>query len=271
MSALQSRGIVALGTGIAGLVPCVILFFKKKWWMGISVLGICLLLAIAIREYSEAVQESNLVFVHLFKIDFWFIHLDCSVRKFYIIMAVILLPMLWFAFKWRETFVAIKRKPQTIPLTGVILSFVWYSFNLSLTAFTTSRLQGNNMGLTGFAIMLFSTLSMVCCINAFPYRKKAKVPMLILLFVMLEIVFVCDIHYLVCIVGKLGAGTISNSEVLQKIEKARTVILVHMIIVRLSIYLIVALPGYSKLLRKIKTSIEVEENSEMEAIDISGE
>ena len=35
--------------------------------------------------------------------------------------------------------------------------------------------------------------------------------------------------------------------------------------------LIVTLPVYKKALRKIKTSVEVEDNGKLEAIDISGE
>ena len=82
----------------------------------------------------------------------------------------------------RKFFVALKRKPQTIALVAVTVAFIWYSFNLTVISFTTTRLQGNNMGLTGFAVMLFSILAIVCCMNAFPYRKKANVPMLVLTF-----------------------------------------------------------------------------------------
>ena len=46
---------------------------------------------------------------------------------------------------------------------------------------------------------------------------------------------------------------------------------VHQVIVIIGIALVALLPVYSKLLRKIKTSIEVEDNGGMDAIDISGE
>jgi hypothetical protein len=39
----------------------------------------------------------------------------------------------------------------------------------------------------------------------------------------------------------------------------------------ITIALIVLLPVYSKMIRKIKTSIEVEDNGEMGAIDLTGE
>ena len=101
-------------------------------------------------------------------------------------------------------------------------AFIWYSFNLSVISFTTTRLQGNNMGLTGFAVMLFSTLAIVCCMNAFPYRKKVNTPMLVLLYAMLAIVLVCDIHYIGCISDKLGSDIAFDSATVEKALYART-------------------------------------------------
>ncbi len=172
----------------------------------------------------------------------------------------------------RKFFVALKRKPQTIPLVAVGFSFIWYSFNLTVISFTTTRLQGNNMGLTGFAIMLLSTLAIVCCMNAFPYRKKVNVPMLVLLFVMLGIVLVCDIHYLNCIADKLNGGAVSiSAESLPEVIQAQSVMRTHIVLLVVSAVLTATLPLYRKLIRKINTSVEVAENAEMEAIDISGE
>ena len=170
----------------------------------------------------------------------------------------------------RRFFVAIKRKPQNIPLTAVLVAFVWYSFNLTVISFTTTRLQGNNMGLTAFAIMLFSTLMILCCMNAFPYRKKVHKPMLVLLFIMLAIVLECDFHYLKCIAMKIDAGGIEGSA-MPNVLKAREVMNTHVIMLAVSILLVATLPLYRKLIRKINTSVEVEETAEMEAIDISGE
>ena len=170
----------------------------------------------------------------------------------------------------RKFFVGLKRKPQNIALTAVIVSFIWYSFNMTVISFTTTRLQGNNMGLTGFAIMLFSTLAIVCCLNAFPYRKKVNKPMLVLLFVMIGIVLFCDVHYLNCIADKLNAGTITV-ESLPEVVQARSVMTVHIILLGISTLLVVTLPVYRKLIRKINTSVAVESNGEMAAIDISNE
>ena len=171
----------------------------------------------------------------------------------------------------RKFLVALKRKPQNIPLVATIIAFAWYSFNLSVISFTTTRLQGNNMGLTGFAIMLFSTLAIVCCMNAFPYRKKVNKPMLVLLYVMLAIVLVCDNHYLSSVSSGLARDVNFDSATVEKAQYAWQVMYAHSIMVMVCAALAATLPLYRKLIRKINTSIQVEENAEMEAIDISGE
>lgn len=172
----------------------------------------------------------------------------------------------------RKFFVALKRKPQTIPLVAVTIAFIWYSFNLTVISFTTTRLQGNNMGLTGFAIMLFSALMIMCCMNAFPYRKKVNIRMLVILFVLMAIVAFCDVHYLNSIAMKLNSDTVViTKESLPEVYQARNVMTVHLILLAVSAALVITLPVYRKWIRKIRTSVEIAENAEMQAIDISGE
>lgn len=169
----------------------------------------------------------------------------------------------------RKIFVALKRKPQNIPLVMITCCFIWYSFNLSLVSFTTTRLQSDT-GLMGFVIMLLSILVIVCCMNAFPYRKKTKMPMLILAFVMLAIILTCDALYLTTVAGKLAEGKIEVAAV-PKVIQTRSVLTAHMIMIGIAALLTATLPVYRKWIRKINTSIEIAENVEMEAIDISGE
>jgi hypothetical protein len=45
----------------------------------------------------------------------------------------------------------------------------------------------------------------------------------------------------------------------------------HIILLAISVGLIALLPLYGKLLRKINTSVSVEDNGKLDAIDISGE
>ena len=76
----------------------------------------------------------------------------------------------------RKKLVSLKRKPQMIALLVLAAAFVYYSLNLTMISNTTAKIQGAGMGLAGFATMLFSMLSLVCFLNAFPHRKKTNIP-----------------------------------------------------------------------------------------------
>ena len=96
---------------------------------------------------------------------------------------------------FRKQIVNLKRRPQNIPLVMLLVCFLVYSFNLTNMSDTTAKIQGMGMGLCQFCIMLFSLLSMVCMMNAFPTRKKPVLPRVVLMFVMFGIIIFCDIHY----------------------------------------------------------------------------
>ena len=174
---------------------------------------------------------------------------------------------------WRKFLVAIKRRPQMIPLVVLVAAFLVYSLNLMHVSDTTAKIQGAGMGLAGFATMLFSMLSMVCFMNAFPYRKKVNVPMLVLMFVMLGVVIFADVYYLGRISAALNRAdnpiTITASTLY--IAYAQWYVRMHIIILCVAIVLIVLLPVYSKWIRKIRTSVEVTDNGAMGEIDISGD
>ena len=174
---------------------------------------------------------------------------------------------------WRKFLVSLKRRPQMIPLVALTLTFVYYSFNLTNISNTTARIQSANMGLAGFATMLFSMLSFLCCLNAFPYRKKPVVPMVVLLYVMFVIIGFADTVYINAILAAVSRAenpvTITNQTIY--IKHAYDCLGLHRIFLIITAVLVATLPVYTKLLRKIKTSIEVEDNGEMDEIDIAGE
>ena len=173
----------------------------------------------------------------------------------------------------RKRLVGLKRKPHMIGLIALAFAFLYYSFNLTCISNTTARIQTSGMGLAGFATMLFSMLSMVCYMNAFPHRKKVNIAMLVLMFAMVAIVIYCDIFYSGCITNALTRETnrIDPTGNNAFILTARSVLRVHIIILIVSVALTALLPVYSKLLKKINTSVVVEENKGMGTIDISGE
>ena len=174
---------------------------------------------------------------------------------------------------WRKFLVSLKRRPQMIPLVVFVVAFVFYSLNLMHISDTTARIQGPGMGLAGFATMLFSMLSFMCFLNAFPHRKKPNMPMLILLFVMLGIVIFADGYYITAILAAVNRAEnpIKVTQNTIYIAKAYSYLYVHIVLLCVAIALVLLLPVYSKLLRKIKTSVEVDDNGKLEAIDISGE
>lgn len=174
---------------------------------------------------------------------------------------------------FRKLMVSLKRKPQTIPMLILGIGFLYYSLNLTHISDTTAKIQLTGMGLCGFCTMLFSLLSFVCFMNAYPHRKKTNIPMLVLMFVMLGIIFFCDTHYSAQITKAItradhpivvNAGT-------AYIEKARQMLIVHRIILAIGAVMTLLVPVMRKLFKKINTSLEVEDNGRMDDIILSEE
>lgn len=174
---------------------------------------------------------------------------------------------------WRKFLVSLKRRPQMIPLAVLVVGFLFYSMNLMYISDTTARIQGAGMGLAGFATMLFSMLSFVCFLNAFPYRKKPNMLMVCLMFAMLAIVIFADAYYINTIWTAITRpdNPIKVTAETSYIAFAEYYLRIHIGILAVGAVLTLLLPVYTKWLRKIKTSIDVVDNGEMEAIDISSE
>lgn len=170
----------------------------------------------------------------------------------------------------RKKIVALKRNPSVIPLVVMVVSFLYFSLNLTVVSNTTAKIQGSGMGLCQFSVTLLSILNMVCMLNAFPRRKKANVPMVALMFVMFAVMIYADYHY----IGRITAAmTRELSPIVidagtQYIADAKRMLSHHSVLVIVSAVLVATLPIYSKWLRKIKTSIQVEDNGEMAAIEL---
>ena len=173
----------------------------------------------------------------------------------------------------RKFLVSIKRRPQMIPLAVLVIAFLFYSLNMTYISNTTARIQGAGMGLAGFATMLFSMLSFMCFLNAFPYRKKANIPMVVLMFVMFAIILFADNYYVGAIVKAMtrADNPIVVTDATMYIDYARSYLRIHMGILAVAMVLIALLPVYSKMLRKINTSVDIGDNGKLGAIDISGE
>lgn len=172
----------------------------------------------------------------------------------------------------RKFLVSLKHKPHMIPMAMLVVTFVFYSLNLTHVSNATAAINKTPMGLCGFVTMLFSVLALVCCMNAFPNRKPVNKPMLILMLVMALAVFAADAVYSVTlIVSVLDMGSGLTIDKIAIVNKVLQDLWVHGILVLVFLGLVALLPVYTKLLRKINTSIEVEAGEEMAAIDIASE
>ncbi len=182
-----------------------------------------------------------------------------------------------FGAKVKESFrkflVNLKHRPHNIPLVMLVITFLYFALNLTHLSDTTAKINGPNMGLCGFAVMLFSILSMVCFGNAFPQRKPVNKPMFVLMFAMFGIILLADTTYMNAVYTAISRADnpIAVTESTRYIALAYNNLSTHRVLLIISIVLIVLLPVYSKLIRKINTSIEVEAGEEIAAIDISSE
>lgn len=170
----------------------------------------------------------------------------------------------------RKSIVSLKRNPSVIPLAMLLITFLMYSLNLTSMSNTTAKIQGSGMGLAQFCIMLFSLLSMVCLLNAFPRRKKANIPMIVIMYVMFAVIIYCDIHYSSRIMAALTRpeSPIKLDASTAYIADAYNMLSTHMVLMGITAALVALLPVYSKLLRKINTTVRVEDNGKMEQIEI---
>ena len=180
---------------------------------------------------------------------------------------------IWAKERVRKILVAIKRNPQAIPLIALTISFLIFSLNLTDISNTTAKIYGKHMGFCAFMSMLFSMLSFVCMLSAFPKRQKPNWLIIALMYVMFAIILVCDWWYLDRIDYKLRRAeeVFVLTEKEQYILNAQYYVTIHMITLGITMVTVALEPLFAKLFKKINTSIEVEGNGDLGAIDIADE
>lgn len=173
----------------------------------------------------------------------------------------------------RKFMVTLKRNPHYIPLVMLLISFVVLSFNLTKISNTTATMNKLGMGLCSFISMLFSILSMVCMLNAFPKRKKPNLPVIILMMVIFAIIITVDVIYCIKVINGVttDADAIKITEKNYFIVEAQNAMIAHIVTVALTMISVALEPVFAKLLKKVNTSINVEDNGEIAEIDISEE
>jgi len=173
----------------------------------------------------------------------------------------------------RKFFVSLKRNPSIIPLLATVVSFLFFSLNLASISNTTCKINTSNMGQCEFVGMLLSILTMVVFLRCFPKRQKPNFIMLAIYFVMMAALIFVDVIYLTRINQALSAPDcpFDPTGADAYISKAQGVVSVHVILLIITVALTVLLPVYGKLIKKINTSIEVEGNEDMAAIDLTND
>ena len=177
----------------------------------------------------------------------------------------------WIKERVRKFLVALKKNPQSIPLVMLTASFLHYSLNLTDISNTTAKLQGRHMGLSAFITMLFLILSFVCMLNAFPKRQKPKLPMIIVMLVLYTAVILSDLYYLdrITYATTRPENPIKITMETIYIYDAYNTVTINIVLVAITIVCVLLEPVFAKLLKKIKTSIEVEGSGDIDNIDIS--
>ena len=175
--------------------------------------------------------------------------------------------------KFRKFLVALKRKPHMIPLVVLVIAFLVYSLQLTVVSNTTAKINIAGMGLSGFIIMLFSMLGMVSFGRSFPHRKPVNWVMLGLTFALFIAVMIADRHYIGLVESAIhrAENPIAVTDDTRYITDSVRMLKTHFWLVLAGLGLTALLPVYAPLIKKIRTSIRIEENTDMGAIDISGE
>ena len=170
----------------------------------------------------------------------------------------------WAAIKeWcRKKVVALKVKPQIIPLiillvTSVIYMLALHSVGVAIYAsFNASETEAT--GICSFITTLLSLLVLVSFLNAFPKRKKPNIFFIVLVFVMIAGMVACDVVYYIQMSNFMKA----KANLSAKVEPAQPYIMAHLIMLGVSAVIFALLPLYTKLIRKINTSIKLESATE---------
>lgn len=173
----------------------------------------------------------------------------------------------------RKFLVSLKKNPQVIPLLAHTVAFCIFSLNLTAISNTTAKIYGAHMGLCAFATMLLSMLAYVCLFSAYPKRKKPNWIMIGMILVMYAIMIFADNFYVNRILAAVNRAEspIKVTEATMYIQEAYDVMHGHITATIISAVLIVLEPVYAKLLKKINTSVEIEDNGDLGAIELSDE
>lgn len=165
----------------------------------------------------------------------------------------------WF----RKRMVSLKRNPNQIPLLMLVISCLVFNLNLTSYSDTIALINEPGMGICSFVITLCSFLTIITFLGAFPRRRKAKIGSIIIVCAMLLLSIYCQIqfNYFIKYGTEIKDNPIEITAARQYITTAKSISIVHIILLAIDFIIICLLPVYRKLLNKIDTSVKVEDIS----------
>lgn len=161
----------------------------------------------------------------------------------------------------RKQIVNLKRHPQNIALLFLVIASVYYMFIMFVIGqamgVTAEEKELPATGICSFISTLLSILVLVCFLNSFPKRKKPNIVFIVMTFVMIFAIIGCDIGYYV----PMHLYLIDHQNKIEAVV-AQPYVLAHMILLAVAAVVFALLPVYSKLIKKIDTSIKLESATE---------
>ena len=172
----------------------------------------------------------------------------------------------------RKRTVALKRATHNIPFVfTVIVSMLWliWLFTFSKSVYLTSAATWTGMAV--FANTMLSILIVPLFLSAFPKRKKPNIVFIVLIFVFMVAIVLCDVLYYIQQSNYLANQDIKFLENNPCLNQSLKLAIVHIALIGVAALLLAFLPLYKKLILKINTKKVVEDNALTEEIDTSEE
>ena len=170
----------------------------------------------------------------------------------------------WF----RKRIVALKRKPQNIALLFLAVTTIYFmlclfKISIAINEIYTQEGVKSTIGICIFVTTLLSLLVLVSFLNSFPKRKKPNIFFIVLVFLMIGAMIVCDIMYYVQVENILALPELQDAtKTIALVRPGQTYVLVHVILLGVSAVVFALLPAYRLLLNKINTKVELESATE---------
>ena len=138
-----------------------------------------------------------------------------------------------------------------------------FKISIAINEIYTQEGVKSTIGICIFVTTLLSLLVLVSFLNSFPKRKKPNIFFIVLVFLMIGAMIVCDIMYYVQVENILALPELQDAtKTIALVRPGQTYVLVHVILLGVSAVVFALLPAYRLLINKINTKVELESATE---------